>query len=141
MAGLDTVRDLLAVRRRIGYVPESAPPTGRCGLANFSHSWRGFAGCPNGLVAAAVERVVDGLRWALSWTSRRGRCRAAIASGCRRPGADPRSRHPHFDEPTNGLDPRQIIEMRELIRLLAAPHGAHEFAYPQRGGEDSTGWR
>ena len=25
VAGLDTVRDLLAVRRRIGYVPESAP--------------------------------------------------------------------------------------------------------------------
>jgi len=27
-----------------------------------------------------------------------------------------------FDEPTNGLDPRQIIEMRELIRSLAARH-------------------
>jgi len=25
VAGLDTVRDSLAVRRRIGYVPESAP--------------------------------------------------------------------------------------------------------------------
>src|SRR2546427_201974 len=27
-----------------------------------------------------------------------------------------------LDEPTNGLDPRQIIEMRELIRSLAGRH-------------------
>jgi ABC-2 type transport system ATP-binding protein len=27
-----------------------------------------------------------------------------------------------FDEPTNGLDPRQIIEMRQLIRSLAGRH-------------------
>src|SRR5207245_4490158 len=27
-----------------------------------------------------------------------------------------------LDEPTNGLDPRQIIEMRELIRGLAGTH-------------------
>ena len=27
-----------------------------------------------------------------------------------------------LDEPTNGLDPRQIIEVRELIRSLAARH-------------------
>jgi ABC-2 type transport system ATP-binding protein len=27
-----------------------------------------------------------------------------------------------LDEPTNGLDPRQIIEVRELIRALAARH-------------------
>jgi ABC-2 type transport system ATP-binding protein len=27
-----------------------------------------------------------------------------------------------LDEPTNGLDPRQIIEMRELIRSLAGQH-------------------
>ena len=27
-----------------------------------------------------------------------------------------------LDEPTNGLDPRQIIEMRELIRGLAGRH-------------------
>ena len=27
-----------------------------------------------------------------------------------------------LDEPTNGLDPRQIIEVRELIRSLSARH-------------------
>src|SRR5205814_9756185 len=27
-----------------------------------------------------------------------------------------------LDEPTNGLDPRQIIEMRQLIRSLAGRH-------------------
>ena len=27
-----------------------------------------------------------------------------------------------LDEPTNGLDPRQIIEVRELIRSLGPPH-------------------
>jgi ABC-2 type transport system ATP-binding protein len=123
VAGLDTVRDSLAVRRRIGYVPESAPLYRQMRVGEFLAFMARLRGLPERAVAAAVERVVDQL--ALSAVvekptralSRGYRQRAALAQALIH---DPDILI--LDEPTNGLDPRQIIEMRELIRSLAGRH-------------------
>jgi len=123
VAGLDTVRDSLAVRRRIGYVPESAPLYRQMRVGEFLAFMARLRGLPERAVAAAVERVLD--RLALGAVvdkptralSRGYRQRAALAQALIH---DPDILI--LDEPTNGLDPRQIIEMRELIRSLAGRH-------------------
>ncbi len=38
-----------------------------------------------------------------------------------------------LDEPTVGLDPKQIIEIRDLIKSLKKTYGDFEFAYSFRG--------
>jgi ABC-2 type transport system ATP-binding protein len=123
VAGLDAVRDSLAVRRRIGYVPESAPLYRQMRVGEFLAFMARLRGLPEREVAGAVERVVD--RLALGAVvdkptrvlSRGYRQRAALAQALIH---DPDILV--LDEPTNGLDPRQIIEMRELIRSLAGRH-------------------
>jgi ABC-2 type transport system ATP-binding protein len=123
VAGLDTVRDSLAVRRLIGYVPESAPLYRQMRVGEFLAFMARLRGLPERAVAAAVERVVDRLVLGAvvdkptRALSRGYRQRAALAQALIH---DPDVLI--LDEPTNGLDPRQIIEMRELIRSLAGRH-------------------
>jgi ABC-2 type transport system ATP-binding protein len=123
VAGLDTVRDSLAVRRRIGYVPESAPLYRQMRVGEFLAFMARLRGLPERTIAAAVERVVDRLALGAVMDkptralSRGYRQRAALAQALIH---DPDILI--LDEPTNGLDPRQIIEMRELIRSLAGHH-------------------
>ena len=123
VAGIDAVRDSLEVRRRIGYVPESAPVYRQMRVGEFLVFMARLRGLPERKVASAVERVVD--RLALGAVvdkptralSRGYRQRTALAQALIH---DPEILI--LDEPTNGLDPRQIIEMRELIRSLAGRH-------------------
>jgi ABC-2 type transport system ATP-binding protein len=123
VAGFDVVRDSLQVRRRIGYVPESAPLYPQMRVGEFLTFMARLRGLPERGVVGAVERVVD--RLALGAVidkptralSRGYRQRVALAQALIH---DPDILI--LDEPTNGLDPRQIIEMRELIRSLAGRH-------------------
>ena len=123
VAGLDVVSESLAVRRRIGYVPESAPLYPHMRVGEFLAFMARLRGLPEREIEAAVGRVVD--RLALSAVldkptrtlSRGYRQRTALAQALIH---DPDILI--LDEPTNGLDPRQIIEMRELIRSLAGRH-------------------
>jgi ABC-2 type transport system ATP-binding protein len=123
VAGLDVVSDSLAVRRRIGYVPESAPLYPHMRVGEHLAFMARLRGLPEDDIEAAVARVVD--RLALSAVlqkptralSRGYRQRTALAQAMIH---DPDILI--LDEPTNGLDPRQIIEMRELIRSLAGRH-------------------
>jgi ABC-2 type transport system ATP-binding protein len=123
VAGLDAVRDSLAVRRRIGYVPESAPLYWQMRVGEFLAFMARLRGLPERSVAAAVERVVYQLALGAvvdkptRALSRGYRQRTALAQALIH---DPAILI--LDEPTNGLDPRQIIEMRELIRSLAGRH-------------------
>ena len=123
VAGLDAVGNSLAVRRRIGYVPESAPLYPHMRVGEFLTFMARLRGLPEGEIAAAVGRVVE--RLALSAVlhkptrtlSRGYRQRTALAQAL--------IHEPDLlilDEPSNGLDPRQIIEMRELIRSFAGRH-------------------
>jgi ABC-2 type transport system ATP-binding protein len=120
IAGLDVVDDAFAVRGRVGYVPEDAPLYGGMSVQEFlvfMARLKGLAGRDvAGAVDAATERLALGdVRRRLVGTLSRGyRQRVAIAQAL--------LGNPDLlilDEPTNGLDPRQIIEVRDHIRALA----------------------
>ena len=120
IAGLDVVDDALAARAQVGYVPEDAPLYGwmnvRESLA-FMARLKGFGGeATTRSVDTAIERFAlgDMRRILVGKLSRGYRQRVAIAQALL---GNPAVLI--LDEPTNGLDPRQIIEMREHIRALA----------------------
>ena len=120
VAGLDVARDSRAARQRIGYVPESAPLYGDMRVAEFlafMGRLRGVEGLAlDRAVAAAVERLsLGGVRTVIIERLSHGyRQRVSLAQAV--------LHEPELlvlDEPTNGLDPRQIIELRGLLRRLA----------------------
>lgn len=123
VGGLDVVRESLAVRRRIGYVPEAAPLYPHMRVGEFLAFMARLRGLPEAEIGVAIDRVVE--RLALSEVMHK--LTHALSRGYRQRTALAQAliHEPDIlvlDEPTNGLDPRQIIEMRELIRSLAGRH-------------------
>jgi ABC-2 type transport system ATP-binding protein len=118
--GIDVSADPLAVRQRIGYLPEVAPLYDDMRVKTyleFVAEARGLSG-PN--LKSRLEWVHDatGVRSVLYKTvnelSKGFRQRVGLAQAL--------VHDPHvliLDEPTTGLDPRQIIGIRDLIRDLA----------------------
>jgi len=123
IAGFDVMEQGLEARRRIGYVPEDVPLYANMTVDEFLVFMGRLKGLKEksirGAVSAACERLSLNRvrRLGINKLSRGYRQRVAIAQALLN---DPELLI--FDEPTNGLDPRQIIEVRELIRLLAARH-------------------
>jgi ABC-2 type transport system ATP-binding protein len=123
IAGLDVVADALAARARVGYVPEDVPLYDWMVVRDFLV----FMARLKGLASRAATRAVDGAverlalgdvqRVIIGKLSRGYRQRVAVAQALL---GDPALLI--LDEPTNGLDPRQIIEMRGQIRALAGEH-------------------
>jgi ABC-2 type transport system ATP-binding protein len=116
---LDVVRDSLAARRHVGYVPEDAPLYGGMGVGEFLV----FMGRLKGLAAARLTDAVDVTMERLGLGPVRGVHTGRLSRGYRQRVAIAQALlgNPDvliLDEPTHGLDPRQIIEMRELIRAL-----------------------
>ncbi len=119
--GFDIRRQSLDVRRTLGYLPENAPcyeeMTVRAFL-EFICSVRGLKGVA---AANALERVVSDCALAnvLSQTvgtlSKGFRRRVGLAQALVH---DPATLI--LDEPTDGLDPNQKHQVRELIKKLAA---------------------
>jgi len=123
IAGHDVVRDGLAGKRKFGYVPESVPLYSHMRVDEFLRFMAQLRGVAATAVETAVDRVVsllalgDVVRKPVRVLSRGYRQRTALAQAL--------VHEPEIvvlDEPTNGLDPRQIIEMRGLIRSLAGRH-------------------
>ena len=118
--GFDTERQRMEARRRIGYVPESLPLYAHMRVREFLRFMARLRGLDAAAASAAVADVAeqvglgDRLAAPIRTLSRGYRQRVAIGQALvHRPDILV------LDEPTNGLDPRQIIETRNFIRGLA----------------------
>jgi ABC-2 type transport system ATP-binding protein len=120
VAGFDVFTDSAEVRRRIGYLPENPPLYADMTTASYLRFVARIKGMARGAIDEAVERVMGicGLSKVsdrlLGHLSKGFRQRAGLAQALIH---DPPVLV--LDEPTIGLDPRQIIEIRSLIRQLA----------------------
>jgi ABC-2 type transport system ATP-binding protein len=119
VGGTDVLENPAAVKRRIGYLPEVPPLYGNMVVADYV----AFAARIKGVddVAGATNRAID----RVGLGAARGRIIDHLSKGYRqRVGLAHALVHDPevlvLDEPTSGLDPAQRVEIRELLRELAA---------------------
>lgn len=123
IAGFDVHEDSMAVRKHIGYLPETPPlyPDMTVeGFLNFVARIKGVAaGDRPQRVELAMKRcnVLEKRNVLIRKLSKGFRQRVGIAQAIVH---DPPAIV--LDEPTVGLDPRQIIDVRNLIKSLAGEH-------------------
>jgi ABC-2 type transport system ATP-binding protein len=123
VAGFDVFSQSIEVRRRIGYLPENAPLYADLSVAaylDFVAEIKGVGrSARRGRVADVMERcfVTDMQHRLIGKLSKGYRQRVGLAQALL---GDPDVLI--LDEPTIGLDPRQIAEIRSLIRSLAGQH-------------------
>src|ERR1043166_8903200 len=118
--GFDVFTQSSEVRRRIGYLPESPPLYNDMTVAGYLRFVAKLKGMARGALAGALERVLE----TCGLTGVRDRLLGHLSKGFRqRVGLAQALIHDPpvlvLDEPTIGLDPRQIIEIRKLIRDLS----------------------
>lgn len=123
IAGYDVLTRSLDVRRHVGYLPESVPLYPEMRVREYLR----FRGKLQGLDRAAQESAIDRVRARCWLDDVIDRPIGHLSKGFRqRVGlADAMLHNPKvliLDEPTVGLDPRQIRETRSLIRDLASEH-------------------
>jgi len=123
IAGFDVFTQSMEVRRRIGYLPENAPLYPDLPVAVYLDFVAEIKGVPRrerkGKVAEVMERcfITDMQRRLIGKLSKGYRQRVGLAQALL---GDPEVLI--LDEPTIGLDPKQIAEIRALIRSLAGQH-------------------
>ncbi len=121
--GVDIATDPLEVRRRFGYLPESLPLYWEMQVEEYLR----FIARGRGLYGAEASRRIDAIIEQLGLGRMRRRTTGALSKGFRqRVGLAQAMLHDPpvliLDEPTNGLDPQQIFEIRRLLRNLAEEH-------------------
>jgi ABC-2 type transport system ATP-binding protein len=123
VAGIELERDPLGVRARIGYLPENVALYPEMRVEEYLRYRAAVEGVPRGQVRARVDEVADrcmvaDVRRQLIGTLSKGyRQRVGLAAALvHKPPVL------ILDEPTVGLDPRQIVKIRELITELGRDH-------------------
>ncbi|MET0517153.1 MAG: ABC transporter ATP-binding protein [Nitrospiraceae bacterium] len=123
IAGFDCIDQAIEVKRQIGYLPETPPVYQELTVSEYLT----FVGRLRGLSGKHLSTKMDRVIERLSLGSVRERLIANLSRGYRqRVGLAQALLHDPpvliLDEPTVGLDPKQIIEIRELIKSLAGSH-------------------
>jgi len=123
VAGHDVHREPLAVKQSVGYLPENVPLYPEMRVRSYLRYVAEVKGVKRTSRDAEIDRVVE--RCGLS--EMRDRLIGHLSKGYKqRVGlAQALVGNPPvliLDEPTVGLDPKQIISIRETIRALAAEH-------------------
>ena len=121
--GHDCVTESLAVRRSLGYLPETAPLYTELTVTQFLLFAARAKGVPSKDEQAEVDRVIqacilrDVRHTLISSLSKGYRQRVGLAQALLH-----NSPLLILDEPTIGLDPAQIVEIRQLIKDLSGDH-------------------
>ena len=123
IAGFDCIDQAIEVKRQIGYLPETPPVYQELTVGEYL-TFVGRLRCMSGkALTTGIERAIE----RVSIGTVRQRLIANLSRGYRqRVGLAQALLHDPpvliLDEPTVGLDPKQIIEIRELIKSLAGSH-------------------
>jgi ABC-2 type transport system ATP-binding protein len=121
--GMDVARAPRSLKQRIGYLPEEPPLYDEMTVGGYLRFVAELHGVPSARTASAVEAVEE--RTDLRSVHRE--LLGALSHGYRqRVGVAQALVHGPsvllLDEPSKGLDPAQIIEMRALLRSLRTTH-------------------
>ena len=123
VAGYDVFEAPLEVKRRVGYLPETPPLYPDMEVVEYLDFCAKIKGVPAPLRGARIDEAVgkvrlgDERRKLIGRLSKGFRQRVGLAQAI--------IHNPDvliLDEPTAGLDPKQIIETRELIKGLGGEH-------------------
>ncbi|UII32536.1 gliding motility-associated ABC transporter ATP-binding subunit GldA [Fulvivirga ulvae] len=120
VSGYDVVEQSMEVRKQIGYLPEHNPLY----LEMYVREYLGFIGKLHGLRGIHLRAKVDDMVQLTGLTREQNKKIEALSKGYRqRVGLAQALIHDPkvliLDEPTTGLDPNQIIEIRNLIKNIS----------------------
>jgi ABC-2 type transport system ATP-binding protein len=123
VAGFDVAEDSMEVRKRIGYLPEVPPLYLDMSVVEYLE----FVGKIKGLSGAKLREGLDRVVSSCGLEEMKSRLIRKLSKGYRqRTGLAQALIHDPpiliLDEPTIGLDPKQIAEIRALIKGLAGSH-------------------
>jgi len=123
VAGFDVLEQPMEVKKRIGYLPETPPLYPEMETAEYLK----FVGQLKGLWGAELQKRIDYVCERCAIADVRNKLLGKLSKGYRqRVGlAQAIIHNPDvliLDEPTAGLDPKQINETRDLIKNLAGSH-------------------
>lgn len=123
VAGFDVVEESMEVRRRIGYLPEQPPLYLDMTVKSYLRFIARIKGIEKSLISNAIGETMEKTGIAhhqhtvISHLSKGYKQRVGLAQAL--------VHNPDvliLDEPTVGLDPKQIIEIREVIKGLSGDH-------------------
>jgi ABC-2 type transport system ATP-binding protein len=123
VAGFDVLEQPLEVKKRIGYLPETPPLYPEMDTVDYLS----FVGKLKGLAGADLRKQIDYVCERCAIEDVKRKLLGKLSKGYRqRVGlAQAIIHNPEvliLDEPTAGLDPKQINETRDLIKSLAGDH-------------------
>lgn len=141
VCGKDVLTDPLAVKERIGYLPEGAPAYSDMTASSFLRFCASTRGLHSAAAATAINKAVERtnlqgvLHQPIETLSKGFKRRVGLAQAI--------LHEPSvliMDEPTDGLDPNQKHEVRALIKQMAAAHTAPSAAASAAsGGSNARG--
>lgn len=123
VAGFDVFENPLEVKKRIGYLPETPPVYGDMYVRDYLRYVAALKQVPKNQIEASVDRAIEKTNLGevqkrlIQHLSKGFKQRVGIAQAI---VSDPEVLI--LDEPTVGLDPKQVAEIRDLIKSLKGQH-------------------